>query len=292
LSSGLTQHQAEAEPRPAAAGHADLATGVSLYYERHGSGTPLVLVAGTGCDHTFWRLQVPVYARDHEVILLDTRGAGQSTVVTDVDSYSPAVMADDVAGLLDALGIPAAHVAGHSLGSCIAQELVLRHPQRVLSAQLHATWARADLWLNRAFIGTTRYPLARGDLQATFKTVSMWMLSPEYLQTRQPERVAQAVTRTLVKNPHLQANEGMLGHLRADEVHDTTGRLAQIRVPTLVTAGEADLLIPARYGRAVADAIPQARWHLFTGSRATHACPWELEGDFTKVTSDFLRQVS
>lgn len=280
------------ELQPTAFGHVEVKTGVSLYYERHGSGPPLVLVAGTGCDHTFWRLQVPVYLEDHEVILLDTRGAGRSSVVTDVESYSPAVMADDVAGLLEALGIPAAHVAGHSLGSCIAQELVLRHPERVLSAQMHATWARADLWLNRAFIGTTRYPLALGDLQTTFKTVTMWMLSAEYLQTRLPERVAETVTKTLVKNPHLQPNEGMLGHLRADEVHDTADRLGQIRLPTLVTAGEADLLIPARYGKTVADAIPRARWHLFTGSRATHAYPWELEDSFNEVTRSFLREVS
>jgi pimeloyl-ACP methyl ester carboxylesterase len=283
--------QSYKEPQPTASDHVELSTGVSIYYERHGSGTPLVLVAGTGCDHVFWRLQLPAYAKEHEVILLDTRGAGRSTVVKDVESYSPAVMADDVAALLEALGIEAAHAAGHSLGSCIVQELALRHPGRVLSAQLHATWSRPDTWLSRAFIGTTRYPLSLGDLQTTFKTVTMWMLSPEYLESRQPERVAQTVTRALVKNPHLQANEGMLGHLYADAVHDTTERLRAIQVPTLVTAGEADLLIPARYGKAVADAIPGARWHLFAGSRATHACPWELEEEFNDVTLSFLREV-
>jgi pimeloyl-ACP methyl ester carboxylesterase len=273
---------------PFASGTVDLDTGIHVYYERYGSGTPIVLIAGTSCDHTFWSFQVPKYASAHEVILLDNRGAGRSSVVADVSSYSPAIMAGDVVALLDVLGVDAAHIAGHSLGSCIAQELALCHPDRVLSAQLHATWARSDQWLKQAFIGTTRYPLAQGDAQFTFKTAMMWMLSPQYLETRQPQRVADMVTRSFVKNPHLQANDGMLGHLWADEVHDTADRLSAVRVPVLVTAGEADYLIPARYGRAVANLIPDARIHVFEGDRSSHALPWEMEEEFTEVTSTFL----
>src|SRR5487761_1566282 len=268
---------------------ADLSTGVSLHYERTGSGDPVVLIAGTGCDHTYWDLQVPEYASQFEVIRLDTRGSGQSTVVSNPGSYSPAVMADDIAELLTTLGVSPAHVSGHSLGSCIAQQLALRHPHLVRSLQLHATWAFADAWLQRAFIGTTRYPLALGDLQTTFKTVSMWMLSPEYLETRQPPRVAEMVTKCLVRNPHMQANEGMLGHLNADKVHDTREQLSEISVPTLVTAGEADLLIPARYGHDVADRIPAAGFHLFCGSRSCHAYNWELAEEFTAVTLEFMK---
>jgi pimeloyl-ACP methyl ester carboxylesterase len=278
-------------PEPTQSGRAELPSGVNLYYERHGSGVPLVLIAGTGCDHLFWARQVLHYAGQHEVILLDHRGAGQSDAPSDVESYTPAVMADDVDALLNVLGVESAHVAGHSLGSCISQELALRHPSRVLSLQLHATWGRADVWLRRAFIGTTRYPLEHGDLQATFKAVTMWMLSPIYLDTWEPPRVAEMVTTAFIKNPNLRADEGMLGHLRADEVHDTLERLADIRVPTLVTAGEADVLIPPRYGEKVAERVPGAEFHLFRGKRSSHAYPWEMEEEFNRVTADFLEGV-
>jgi pimeloyl-ACP methyl ester carboxylesterase len=270
-------------------GTIDLPSGISLHYERFGSGTPVVLIPGTGCDHTFWQLQIPFYAAEHDVIALDNRGGGQSTVPTDVDSYSAEAMAQDVIGLLDALRIDRAHLAGHSLGSCIAQHVALLDQSRVRSLQLHATWAKPDRWLSQAFIGTTRYPLALGDLQATFKAVTMWMLSPEYLETRQPPRVADAVTSTFITNPNLQANEGMLGHLHADDVQDTTERLGEITVPTLVTAGAADVLIPPRYGRRVAELIPGAQFHEFPGERSSHAYPWELEEDFNTVTCEFWR---
>jgi pimeloyl-ACP methyl ester carboxylesterase len=270
---------------------AQISRGITLYYEQSGAGDPLVLIAGTGCDHEYWRLQETEYAKDREVILLDTRGAGQSTVVRDPDTYTPAVMADDVAELVRHLGHDRVDVAGHSLGSCIAQQLALRHPSLVRSVQLHATWAFADAWLSRAFIGTTQYPLALGDLQMTFRTVSMWMLSPEYLATWQPPTVAEMVNRCLVRNEHMQANEGMLGHLHADKVHDTREQLAAITAPTLVTAGEADLLIPARYGKEVASLIPGARYHEFAGPRSSHAYNWELVEEFNRVTSEFLRSV-
>jgi pimeloyl-ACP methyl ester carboxylesterase len=271
--------------------HAELSSGVSLYYERSGSGDPLVLIAGTGCDHNYWRLQEAEYAKEREVILLDTRGAGQSTVAPDPDSYTAEVLADDIAELISQLGYDRVDVAGHSLGSCIAQQLALRHADMLRSVQLHATWAHADTWLQRAFIGTTEYPLALGDLQMTFKTVSMWMLSPEYLETWQPPVVADMVSRCLIRNEHLQANEGMLGHLHADTVHDTRDQLGSITVPTLVTAGAADMLIPARYGRQVADLVPGAQYHEFPGPRSSHAYNWELVDEFNEVTSKFLRSL-
>lgn len=279
-------------PKPRQSGVAELPSGLHLYYERHGSGSPLVLIAGTGCDHVFWTLQVPAYAARHEVILLDHRGAGQSDAPQDIGSYTAAALADDVAALLTQLGVESAHVAGHSLGSCVGQELALRHPDRVLSLQLHATWGRADVWLRRAFIGTTRYPLQRGDLQATFKVVTMWMLSPAYLQSWQPQRLAGMVTAAFIKNPHLRADQGMLGHLRADEAHDALDRLGGIRVPVLVTAGEWDVLIPPRYGKEVAERIPGAELHVFPGERSSHAYPWEMEEEFNRVTGEFLQRVA
>ena len=269
-----------------------LPTGVRIAYEVAGQGDPLLLIHGTGCDRTFWRLQVPAYSEHWQVISVNMRGSGRSDVVSDISSYTSELMADDIAALLDHLSSGPAHVSGHSLGSCVAQQMALRHPSSVRSLQLHATWGRADTWLRRAFIGTTQYPLGHGDLQATFKTVMMWMMSPDYLETWQPATVAEMVRRCFIDNPHLQANEGMLGHLHADAAHDCLATLPTIGVPTLVTAGEADVLIPRRYGEAVAGLIPGAQFQLFCGPRASHAFNWELEHEFMIVTTRFLSQLA
>lgn len=269
--------------------------GVDIYYERDGSGDePVVLIHGTGVDHVWWDLQAAPLLDDgrYTVIRLNMRGAGRSTVLKDMSRYSMEMMAHDVIGVLDQERIDRAHFIGHSLGSCVAQEIALQFPDRVRSLQLHATWARADTWMKRAWIGTSEYSLRLGDVQQTFKTITMWAFSPEYLETWGPEHVAVQFRRTLLENPYLQANEGMLGHLAADKAHDTVARLPQIKAPTLVTAGEADYLIPPRYSEQVARLITGSRYHLFTGPRSSHAYSWEMVDEFNRMMFDFLASPS
>jgi pimeloyl-ACP methyl ester carboxylesterase len=259
---------------------------VEIFYEKAGTGSEaIVLIPGTGVDHVYWHLQVEPLLRSgrFNLIMANMRGAGRSTVLKDMNRYSSSIMASDVTGILDQEGVDRAHVIGHSLGSCVAQQLGLLYPERVLTLQMHATWGRADEWMKRAWIGTAEYPLSQGDTHQTFRTISMWAFSPEYLETRKPDYVAEQVRRTMIDNPHLQANEGMLGHLHADKTHDTIDRLSQIKAPTLVTAGEFDYLIPQRYSRKVADLIPGSEFHLFRGPRSSHSYNFELLEEFNSL---------
>jgi pimeloyl-ACP methyl ester carboxylesterase len=106
------------------------ANGQTLYYEIHGDGDPLVLVMGIGYDSTLWTLhQVPALAQHFQVILLDNRDVGRSGKAS--RAYTISDMADDVAGLLDALAIQRAHLLGLSMGALIGQEFALRHPGRL-----------------------------------------------------------------------------------------------------------------------------------------------------------------
>lgn len=265
--------------------------GAQIYWQVEGHGPPLLLVAGTGCDHGWWAMQRAELSTRHTLLLCDMRGAGRSSVLRDRAAYSSERMADDAAQVIVAAGLGAVHVAGHSLGSCIAQQLALRHPQLVRSVQMHATWAYADEWLRRGFVGTMAYATAAGDRQMAWRTVGMWIFSPEYLQTRGPQEVADAVTAEFITNEHLDGGDGLLGHLQADGAHDTRGALKDISVPVLVTAGELDVCIPQRYGAVVAEQIPQARWHLFTGPRSAHAYPLEMAAQFNGICLDFLASI-
>lgn len=266
----------------------EAADGTRIFYEVKGTGDPILLIAGTGCDHRWWALQVDYLSRSHRVITCDTRGAGQSSIPEDPAAYTSAIMADDLAGLLDHVDAGPAHIVGHSLGGCIAQQMMIRHPDKVRSAQLHATWAYADEWLRRGFIGTLRYFTERQDPDFAFKTVGMWIFSPRYLEERLPKRVADAVGYALIKNPNLDAAHGLLGHLHADAEHDARAELGAIDIPCLVASGNLDAAIPPRYGREVYEALPRARWHLFDGPRAAHAYPMEMEEEFNQLCLDFI----
>jgi pimeloyl-ACP methyl ester carboxylesterase len=112
-------------------GYADV-NGVHMYYESHGTGTPLVLLHGgmLTIDINFAGL-IPTLARTHQVIGVEMQGHGRTA---DTDrTITPAALADDIVGLLDHLGIDRAHVLGHSMGAAVAIELAVNHPARVRS---------------------------------------------------------------------------------------------------------------------------------------------------------------
>ena len=258
-------------------------TGLDIYYEEHGEGDPLLLIMGTGADHRFWAGQIPAYQEHYRTIVYDSRGVGKTTVPADPTTCSMALMADDAAALLDALEIESAHVSGLSLGSTVAQELCLRHPARVRTAQLHGTWGRSDEWFIR-MIETLEHPAKHGDLAAFIRYALMWITSPTFLAT-QAETVA-AMEQAFLDEPPAPA--GVIGHIHADKTHDALERLSSIRCPVLVTAGEMDVQVPQRYGREVADRIEEARFHLFEGPSASHLACVEMADEFNRVTLDWL----
>ncbi len=275
-------------PAQGSEGIAQVGDGIEVYYRVTGSGEPLVLISGTSMDHQMWDLQLAAYAEHFTVITFDNRGAGRSSAPPLPRGYSPARMSGDVAGLLDHLGVERAHVAGVSLGSAIAQELALAHPERTATLQLHSTWGRSDEWLRRALVGTVRYAMQHADRRTALRTSLMWIMSPSYLEHREPAEVRDLVSRIIIKNPNLPSDDGFVGQLRADAVHDALDRLSEITAPTLVTIGELDVCLPPRYGQAVAAAIPGARTAWFEGEHASHCAMWEMAEEFNRVTLEFL----
>src|SRR5215475_886938 len=102
-----------------------------MFYRVKGDGEPLLLIAGFACDHTYWSSLVPALAARYRVVVFDNRGVGRSPELH--ASVTIRELAEDAAQLLDTLGLDRVHVAGHSMGGMIAQELVLAHPERVAS---------------------------------------------------------------------------------------------------------------------------------------------------------------
>ena len=257
--------------------------GVRLFYEETGApdAPPLVLIMGWGGDHTAWAFQVPALAVDHRVIALDNRGAGQSEVPE--GPYTIPGMAADVVGLIDALGIARAHVCGASMGGMIAQELALRHPGRVRTLQLHCTAPVIDAY-GRFLIDTLLAVKARGDREENVRAVMPWLLCRKTMVER-PDFIRFWIERALTY-AYPTGYEGLARQADAIRGHDTTARLGEIRVPTLLTTGAEDILVPPASSRELHARIPGAE--LVTIDDAGHLHFIEQMERFNAVCLDFL----
>ena len=97
---------------------------ISLYYEVHGSGYPLVLIRGLASNADHWYFQVPAFSSHYSVVVFDNRGIGRSEM-PDLP-FTISMMADDTVGLMDSLGIRKAHILGISMGGKISPEIALK----------------------------------------------------------------------------------------------------------------------------------------------------------------------
>jgi 3-oxoadipate enol-lactonase len=261
--------------------------GIRLYYEWHGreGRPPLVLVMGLGGDSTAWPFQVAAFAEQHRVLVFDNRGTGQSDA-PDVP-YTTRGMAEDLLGLLDALGVERAHLLGLSLGGAIAQEAVLAAPGRVASLQLHATWAGPHPYF-QALVGAVRMARLQFGRQGFYRALSVWLFTPECFAS-QPELVELVVQRA-THHPHPVALHAYLRQTEAALGHDARDRLHRIRCPTLVAVGGQDIVTPPALGEELAGRIPGARFSCLPG--VGHGALWEAPGMFNRVCLDFLGAIA
>lgn len=262
------------------------ANGQELYYEIHGSGPPLVLVMGIGYDASLWKLaQVGALAEHFTVVIFDNRDAGRSTRAT--EPYTTADMADDVAALLDGLGLARVSVLGLSMGGLIAQELALRHPERVdrlVLAGVGASPARS------AFdpIGVWSWVKSHDAGGETFAGEQLvWLFSSRFLRDR--AAVAQTLA-LLASNPHPVEPAAYARQAAAYQGHDALERLGGIGAPTLVVVGAQDLLTPPWVAEEVARVIPGARFEVIEGDGASHLAALERPDEFNRLVVSFLAE--
>lgn len=237
--------------------------GVSLYYELTGNGERLLSISGTGGDLR----QKPgvsdgLVGQTFEVLSYDQRGLGQSS--TPAWPYAMADFAADAAALLDAVGWDDCLVMGVSFGGMVAQEMAIRHPERVRRLVLCCTSAGG--------VGGASYPLQElVDLSPEEASARrMELLDTRWDETwrsENPEMVA-LIAERMPGRAGAPPAEGLTNQLAARAEHDTSGRLGTISCPTLVCGGRFDGIAPAANSEFLASAIPGARLEMFDGGHA------------------------
>lgn len=247
------------------------ANGIELEYEVNGDedGVPLLLIMGLGYQLVHWDPELcEAFAdRGFRVVRYDNRDIGLSTKLEPGAPYTVADMADDAAGLLDYLGIEAAHVVGASMGGMIAQELAIRHRQRVLTLTsiMSTTGAEGVGTPTTEAMETllTPAPTEREAYLDHAVRVARVVVgdSPEFPfdEERARARAARAYDRSFYP-------QGMANHLMAVlSSPDRTEKLRQLDVPALVIHGSVDPLVQPDGGEATAAAIPNAQHLVIDG---------------------------
>jgi 3-oxoadipate enol-lactonase len=240
-----------------------------LYYERAGSGEPLLAIMGMSGTHQTWGEPFrSALGRDFEMLVYDHRGMGRSSPAR--EPFTLAQLAQDASALLDAVGWPSAHVLGISMGGMVAQELALARPDRVRTLTLGATYAGGE---GQAL--TPRQTMQRlgaawrsGDRRAIVRTFWEVNVSPAFVADEAAWARFQAAARAApapLEVTMLQA-QAIMGH-------DLSARLGEIVAPTLVVHGSEDAMLPVANAAPIAARIPGARLEILDG--VGHLFFWE-----------------
>jgi 3-oxoadipate enol-lactonase len=212
---------------------------------------------GLGMTSTGWWRTVPVLREAGlRVLAFDNRGVGRSE--RPPGPYTVVEMAGDAVSVLDAAGVEAAHVYGISLGGMIAQEMALRHPERVRALVLGATTAGGDDFVP-ADEDVNAFVRLRGQMTAEH---AVWASVPINYAQRTRREGGDLIARDIEQRLRYPIeNEFYMAQLAAAQGH--AAGVAGIRAPTLVVHGTEDVLIPPANGERLAAAIPGAELALW-----------------------------
>ena len=250
----------------------------NIHVEVHGSGEPLLLLAGLAMDVTLWYDLVPDLAKRFQVVLHDPRGSGRTKAP--LDSLSTSTMAADALAVLDGLGIERAHVLGFSLGGMTAQVLAAKHPHRIKRLVLASSAAVMGAAGMRAIrLVLTLYSSHRCMAHAGAAMLP-WLLGELGL-------AQDKVVESLSRRKYMPSLEGFTAQGDALSAHDGRLLLPRITVPTLCISGDQDVLIPPVKALAMAGAIPNARYDSMPD--CGHMCYLEAPGLFARRIIEFLR---
>ena len=249
---------------------------MELAYTESGLGAPVVLIMGLGASGIAWEPHTAAWSRHFRCLAADNRGAGDSPAPP--GPYTTARMADDYADLIEGLGLGPVRVVGISMGGAIAQELALRRPELVSRLVLVASWARCDPHTAEIF---RTLPLIWDRPEAATALLQWLIWTPGWFAAHRHELLAERTA------PDRMSCSAFGAQAAACVSHDALDRLGGIRVPTLVTAGDADLFVPPRLSREIAEAVPGATLEIFSGAGHTHH--WEQLDRFNTIVEEWLR---
>jgi 3-oxoadipate enol-lactonase len=258
--------------------------GVQLHYALEGKeGAPVVALSNSlSTDMRMWQPQMAALAAKYRVLRYDVRGHGRSAVAP--APYSVEALADDLAGLVEGLGLGPVHVVGLSLGGMTAQVLAVRRPELVASLALVATTCRPPFGTQAAWAARAQEVRDTGDFSLVEGPMLERWLTRRFRRAR-PDGVA--LVREMIQGTSM---EGYVGACLAIGGLDVCGKLADFPRPVRIWAGEEDPGTTVEDAELIAAGIPGAK--LIVVEHARHLLNWDAEAAFTPSLMAWLEDVS
>ena len=253
---------------------------IEINYRLEGDGDEtIVLVNGLADDLETWVFQMDdLLAAGYRVLRFDNRGVGSTSAPP--GPYTSRMLADDAKALVDQLGLSGFHLMGTSMGGMIAQEYAINYGGDLRTLTLSSTYAAPGPFCSRMFAMWADMAPVNG-VPFIMRDVTLWAFTVPFFEEREDElKEFEAGMAEMTMSV-----EAYLAQLNVIQTHETTDRIGSIAVPTLVLAGEEDILIPVRLSKAMHAAIPGAEWATSTGG---HASVWEHPSAFNQAFLSFV----
>jgi pimeloyl-ACP methyl ester carboxylesterase len=254
-------------------------SGARIAWERRGNGEPLLLVHGLGYARWGWEPVVDALADEHEVVLFDNRGIGESDAPG--GPYSVRMLAEDAVAVLDAAGLKRVHVIGTSLGGMVALQLALDWPERVDRLVLACT--------TQGGARAAPMPEQTIRLMQEASTLPVEVALRRFVENAfGPEPDPTMVDRIMRHRiASAQLPTAWAAQAAAGAAFDVWDRVPEIRTQTLVLTGDEDGVVDPRNSKLLAERIPGALLEVFPGTG--HLFFWEQPDRFVHVVTDFLQ---
>jgi aminoacrylate hydrolase len=254
-----------------------------IYYETHGSGTPVLLVPGLGGVGSYWAPNIPAFSQKYRVVIHDHRGTGQSS--RSRIRYSVDQMTDDLLAVMDDLGIDKAHLVGHSTGGAIGQTLAAKRPDRLISLVIYASWTKADPFFRRVF-EARRALLVQAGVAAYVRSTPVFLYPDWWIN----ENIGAIEERERAIISNFPPPEIAASRIDAIVEFDRTADLGGIKTPTMVVCAKDDILTPLYFSCDLASMIPGAG--LVEIERGGHCASETNTREFNEAVLGFIGQHS
>jgi len=252
-----------------------------IHYEAHGSGTPLVLLPGIGCDSGIWGPFPKALGHYFHTVVYDPRGLGRSTGPPGTDLKKTGIdrMARDVAELIRGLGLGQAHILGSSLGGVVAQVLASRYPETVRRLVLVSTSGRLERWSSRVL---DVFEILSGRLTPDeyAKVVTALVVSPDYFRL-EPKRVEDLENKFV-----FPVDSADIFHAQVRALRELSSKAPTVEKPTLILGGTQDWLTPPFFSEEIHSRIEGSRLVMLEGG---HSCLMERSDEGLVAILGFLR---
>lgn len=253
--------------------------GIEINYAVEGKGPWVVLSHSLACNLSMWDEQADALKRHYRVLRFDTRGHGASDAPD--GAYSLDMLAEDLLGILDALGIEKTHFVGLSMGGMIGMTFALAYPGRFLSLMLCDTSSRIPPEAAPVWEGRITTAAEQGMEPLVEPTLQRWFTDSFYKSNKaMMNRVGQMIRTT--------RPEGYIGCCHAIPKINLTDRIGTISCPVQIVVGEQDVGTPVAMSRAIHAAIPGSALVIIPS--ASHLSNLEQPEIFNKAALEFLEK--